>query len=87
MNKLNLKGVDKGTWVRIIGLFLILINQISISVFKFELIGFGDAEIYEGVSTILTVVISIYAGWMNNSITKEAQLADKIAIRKTREEH
>lgn len=74
----NFKGVNKATWVRIIGLFLVLMNQISISIFKFELLPFGDEEINEGVSTILTVLIAIVAGWKNNSITESGQKADKV---------
>ncbi|WP_130807638.1 SPP1 phage holin family protein [Senegalia massiliensis] len=80
----NFKGVNKATWVRIVGLFLVLINQVSISFFKFELISFGDEQIYEGVSTILTVVMAIVAGWKNNSFTEEAQKAD--AVLKYKEE-
>lgn len=78
MNKINLQGVDKATWVRIIGLFLILINQISISIFEFKLIPFEDAEIYEGISTALTVLIAVWAGWKNNSVTEKAQEADRV---------
>lgn len=78
MNKINLQGVDKATWVRILGLFLILINQISISIFEFKLIPFEDVEIYEGISTALTVLIAVWAGWKNNSVTEKAQEADKI---------
>lgn len=76
--KLNFKDVDKSTWVRVIGLLLILINQISVSFFKFTLLDFADEEIYEGVSTILTVLISVWVGWKNNSFTDKAQEADKV---------
>ncbi|ALV21076.1 phage holin [Carnobacterium antarcticum] len=78
MKSFNFKGVPTKTWVRIIGLFFILINQVSVSIFEFQLLPFGDAEIYEGVSTILTLVISIFAGWKNNSLTAEAQYADNV---------
>ena len=76
--KFNFKDVDKSTWVRVVGLFLILINQISVSFFNFTLLDFPDEEIYEGVSTILTVLISIWVGWKNNSFTEKAQEADKV---------
>ena len=75
---MNLKGVTKDTWVRIIALFLVLINQISISFFSFELIPFGDDQIYEGVSVVVTVVVVIWSAWKNNSFTKKAQEADKV---------
>ena len=74
---INLQGVSKATWVRIISLFLVLVNQIAISFFDFNL-GFEDAAIYEGVSTVLTFVVSAYAAWKNNSMTVNAQLADEV---------
>lgn len=78
MNHINLKGVSKSTWVRIIGLLVILVNQVATSVFKVQLLPFEDAEIYEGLSTVLTLLISVYTAWKNNSITEEAQYADSI---------
>ena len=82
MNKLNLKGVDTATWVRTITLILVLINQLAVSVFKFKLLPFTDAEINEAVSVVLTVVMAIFAGWRNNSFTNEAQKADQIILEK-----
>lgn len=78
MNKFNFAAVPVATWVRIIGLFIILANQVSISIFKFQLLPFADEEIYEGVSTVLTLLMSVYAGWKNNSVTERAQYADNI---------
>jgi SPP1 family holin len=75
---LNLKGVSKATWTRIIALILVLANQIAVSFFDVQLLPFEDAEIYEGVSVVLTAIIAIAAGWKNNSVTKEAQEADEI---------
>jgi len=61
---------------------LILINQVAISLFDFRLIPFSDNEIYEGVSVILTIVITIWTSWKNNSITKEGQVADEVLQQK-----
>lgn len=80
MKKINFAGVDKSTWIRVIGLFLVLANQISISFFEFNLLGNSDEKIYEAVSTVLTVSMAIFAGWKNNSFTEEAQLADEIIV-------
>lgn len=74
----NFKGVSKATWTRIIALILVLANQIAVSFFDAQLLPFEDAEIYEGVSVLVTVIISILAGWKNNSITQEAQEADRV---------
>lgn len=76
--KFNFKGVSKGTWVRIISLFLVLINQISVSLFKFQLLPFEDEQIYEGVSTVLTFIVALWTAWENNSFTEKAQEADKL---------
>ncbi|BBU40682.1 phage holin [Aeribacillus composti] len=73
---MNWKGVTKSTWIRIITLFLVLINQVSISFFHFQLLPFTDEEIYEGVSVVLTVIVSMWTAWKNNSLTKKAQQAD-----------
>lgn len=74
---INLRDVPVKTWVRIIALFLILVNQISISLFEFQLLPFSDESIYEGVSTVLTIVVSVLSAWYNNSFTDEAQIADE----------
>lgn len=73
-----LKGVSVATWTRMVVLVLLLINQVSISIFNFTLLPFEDESIYEGVSTVLTFVASLVAGWKNNSFTEKAQEADKI---------
>lgn len=73
----NFKGVDRITWVRIIALFILLMNQISVSFFGFKVIPFEDDQIYEGVSLVLTVLVTIWATWKNNSFTTEAQMVDK----------
>lgn len=74
---MNFKGVDRATWVRIIVLFLMLSNLVSVSLFNFQLIPFSDEEVYETVSTVLTVLVTFWTAWSNNSFTKEAQRADK----------
>ena len=74
---INLKGVDKKTWIRIVGLILILANQISVSFFDFRLVPFSDAEIYDGVSQVLSILAVVVGAWYNTSLTTEAQLADE----------
>lgn len=74
----NLKGINTATWVRIVALFLVLVNQIAISMFEVQLLPFTDAEIYEGVSTVVTIIVSLITSWKNNSISQEAQEADEV---------
>lgn len=78
MNKFNFKAVPITTWVRIVGLFIILINQVSVSIFNFQLIPFGDEEIYEGVSTILTIIMSVLATWKDTPVTAAAQEGHRV---------
>ena len=78
MKRLNLKGVPTATWVRIIGLLVILVNQVSVSIFDFQLVPFGDEEIYEGVSTVLTILMSIVTAWKDTPVTKAAQEGHKV---------
>lgn len=74
---MNFKGISKATWTRIITLFVVLVNQIAISIFNTTLIPFDDEAIYEGVSALLTTVVAIITGYKNNSLSKEAQVADE----------
>lgn len=73
---MNFRNVDKATWVRIIVLVLTLVNQICISFFNFQFLPYEDEQLYEAVSTALTVGVAIWTSWKNNSLTREAQQAD-----------
>jgi SPP1 family holin len=75
---MNLKGVTKSTWVRLISMLLVFVNLIARELFNFELLPFDDTEINDGVSVLLTVVIATWGTWKNNSVTAKAQEADKV---------
>lgn len=77
LKKFHFRNVDMATWVRIVTLFVVLANQIALSVFDTQLVPFEDAEIYEGVSTGATFLIAMVTAWRNNSFTEEAQEADR----------
>jgi SPP1 family holin len=68
--------IKKDTIIRLVVLFLVLVNQIlcSYGVISFEV---GEDQIYEFVSTLATILISIWTAWKNNSITPEAIKADE----------
>ncbi len=76
--KFNFKGVSKSTWVRVIVMFLVLVNLVSTNLFNYQLIPFSDEQISNFVSTGLTVVITIWTAYKNNSVTAAAQEADKV---------
>lgn len=67
--------ISTGTIVRTLALALALLNQVLISSGKNPL-PWSDSEIYEIISTIVTVVITIIAWWKNNSFTKHAIAGD-----------
>lgn len=74
MNKLNLSGIPKSVWVRILGLFLVLLNQVLITFFDFQLLPFTDDQIYEGVSTVLTIVVSVITTYKDTPVTTAGQI-------------
>lgn len=69
--------------VRLVVLTILLINQFLLTL-GWNPLPFSEEQIYEGVSSIATVGMSVYAWWKNNSITKEAKEADKF-LNKLRE--
>lgn len=76
LKKFHFRNVDMATWVRIVTLLVVLVNQVAVSVFNTQLIPFDDAEIYEGISTLATLIIAVVTAWKNNSFTEFAQEAD-----------
>ncbi len=69
--------------VRLVVLAVLLLNQ-TLIVMGWNPLPFSEDEIYEGVSSVATVVAAIVAWWKNNSVTKEAQQADEY-LRKLKE--
>lgn len=72
----NFAGVTKDTWVRVVILVLTLVNTVLI---RFGIVEFADVDFnmyYEQISTIITVLASLWCAWKNNSFTYEAQVAD-----------
>ena len=68
--------VSKSTIVRTIVLVVMLLNQL-LAAFGKSPLPFSDEQVDSFVSTVLTVVSSIWAWWKNNSFTKAALTADK----------
>lgn len=68
--------ISTGTIVRTLALALALVNQVLISSGKNPL-PWSDSEIYEIISTIVTVIVTIIAWWKNNSFTKHAIAGDE----------
>jgi len=66
----------KSTIIRTIVLVIMLLNQL-LAAFGRSPLPFSDEQVDTFVSTVLTVVSSIWAWWKNNSFTKAALKADE----------
>ena len=71
--------MDINVIARFIALGVVLINSV-LTMFNINPIPFSQEEAYGIVSTILTCGVAIYTAWKNNSITKEANMADKVML-------
>lgn len=68
--------VKKETIIRTIVLVITLFNSV-ITMCGINPLPFSDDEIYTGVSAMVSVVVSLWAWWKNNSFTKKAIKADE----------
>lgn len=68
--------VKKETIIRTIVLVITLFNSV-ITMCGINPLPFSDEEIYKGVSAMVSVVVSLWAWWKNNSFTKKAIKADE----------
>ena len=68
--------MDINVIARFIALGVVLINSI-LTIFNINPIPFSQEEAYGIVSIILTCGVTIYTAWKNNSVTKEAKMADR----------
>ena len=62
--------------VRLAVLVILLINQ-ALILFGWNPLPFSEEQIYEGVSSVATVLVAIWVWWKNNNVTKEAQEAQE----------
>lgn len=70
-----MNSVKTETIIRTVCLIIALINQLLIGIGK-QPIPIEDKEIYNLVSTIVTIVIAMRCWWKNNSFTLPAIKAD-----------
>lgn len=67
--------MQKQVIVRTVVLFLLLVNQLLI-MFGANPLPFSEEQLYEGVSAVATVGVTVWAWWKNNSFTQAGQEAD-----------
>lgn len=68
--------IDIGTKVRSVALFVALLNQF-LAMFGFSPIPFDDEQVELVASTVFTGIVSIFAWWHDNDITRKARLQKK----------
>ena len=78
MSNLNPLPPDKGMIIRTIVLAVALINQLLVS-FGYSPLPIDDENAELVVSTVFTAAASLVAWWKNNSLTRKARQADKLA--------
>lgn len=62
--------------IRLVVLFILLVNQ-TLILYGWNPLPFSEDQIYEGVSSVATVGVAVWAWWKNNNVTKEAQEAQE----------
>lgn len=72
---MNREPIKPETIVRTICLIIALANQI-LAIYGKERIPVTDDEIYQLVSIIATIIVSVWTWWKNNSFTQPALKAD-----------
>lgn len=72
---MNLKGVSKEVWVRLIVLVLAFVNQF-LTASGMNPIAVSETELYAVLSGIVTVGVALWNAWKNNSLTASAQQSD-----------
>lgn len=70
------KRIEAGTIVRTAVLIFALINQV-LTISGYNPLPFGDEEVGQAVSMLLTVGASLWTWWKNNSFTQAAIEADE----------
>ena len=66
--------MQKQAVTRLIVLAILLLNQVLITL-GWNPLPFSEEQIYEAVSSVMTVIIAVWAWWKNAPITKEAKMA------------
>lgn len=74
---MNLKGVSKDVWIRLVVLALALVNGI-LTASGMNPIAVSETELYVFLSNAAMIGASLWTAWKNNSITASAQQSDII---------
>lgn len=67
--------ISTATYVRTAFLIIALINTV-LTACGLNPLPFSEEELYEGLSSIVTVIAALWSWWENNSFTRAALAAD-----------
>lgn len=70
-------NVKASTIVRMIVLIVVIANQ-TLTMFGKNPLPFSDDEVYQYATAAITIGVTIWAWWKNNSFTKAAIAADEV---------
>jgi SPP1 family holin len=71
----KIKSLDKGTIIRVALLVCAYINQIIALV---GMTSFASSPVYQGITVVVTIIVSAITAWKNNDFTHLAQLAGSV---------
>lgn len=80
-----MENIKPETIIRTICLVIALVNQVLLAFGK-QPIPVEDEQVYTLVSTLVTIIVSIWAWWKNNSFTQPAIKADEYLSKLRKEE-
>lgn len=66
----------KAAVIRLIVLVVLLLNQTLVTL-GYNPLPFSEQDVFEAVSSIALVITAIYTWYINNDVTKEAELGTK----------
>lgn len=78
MKNINYKGIPTAAKARMIVYLMVIVNQIAVSVFDFNLFPFEEAELYEMVTAILTGITMFVAAYKDTPVTPAGQEGHKL---------
>lgn len=77
IKSINLKEIQPHTYVSIVMVILVAINQVLMVTGK-PIINCGEQQVTYWVNIVLNVVGIVYPAWKNNSLTEFAKICDTI---------
>ena len=72
----TISRVSAGTWIRLVLLLAVLVNN-ALTVFGVKPVP-GDGAAWETAVTVTTALAALTAYWKNNSFTEAAIIADEV---------